>query len=242
MGGIFHDEINRGRESQGSPKACSNLSERDGKDQGEGSPKQECSYWFARSSWLATVARTSWLAIVAQTSILFGTWPMLYYVSLALSVSCLVFVIVFFFFVAPYWFAVAEFTFSEYIWYWWLWYYCCFSCFRMGFYFVTTGWIFLDQLMWEFNQSINQSTTSHLACSRKNQKCHQSVFDVIEMPPWTSGYNVRPLSRNLWVRDSAGVHFSSDFRSGKREDASTKSPTFGWRGVGVLNLHRDKNS
>ena len=28
----------------------SNMSERDGKDQGEGSPKQACSYWFARSS------------------------------------------------------------------------------------------------------------------------------------------------------------------------------------------------
>ena len=41
-----------------------NMFERDGKDQGEGSPKQACSYWFARHSWLATVARTS--------SILFG--------------------------------------------------------------------------------------------------------------------------------------------------------------------------
>ena len=100
--------MDRGRESQGSTTACSNMSERDGKDQGEGSPKQSCSYWFARSSWLATVARTSWLAIVARTSILCGTWLMLYCVSLALSVSRLDFVIWFchwfryFFFFAPY--------------------------------------------------------------------------------------------------------------------------------------------
>ena len=85
--------MDRGRESQGSTTACSNLPERDGKDQGEGSPKQACSYWFTRSSWLATVARTSWLAIVARTSILSGTWPMLYCVSLAFSVSRLDFVI-----------------------------------------------------------------------------------------------------------------------------------------------------
>ena len=42
----------------------------DGKDQGEGSPKQACSYWFARSNWLAPVART-----------------MRYYLSMTLSVS-----------------------------------------------------------------------------------------------------------------------------------------------------------
>ena len=34
-------------ESQGSTTAWF---ERDGKDQGEGNPKQACSYWFARSS------------------------------------------------------------------------------------------------------------------------------------------------------------------------------------------------
>ena len=76
--------MDRGRESQGSTTACSNLPERDGKNQGKGSPKQACSYWFARSSWLATVARTS---------ILLGAWPVLYCVSLALSVSRLDFVI-----------------------------------------------------------------------------------------------------------------------------------------------------
>ena len=37
-------------ESQDSTTACSNMSERDGKDQGEGSPKQARSYWFVRSS------------------------------------------------------------------------------------------------------------------------------------------------------------------------------------------------
>ena len=70
---------------------------------------------------------------------------MLYYVSLALSVLVFDFVIDFVIFsllLPTYWFAVAEFAFPEY-----LCYYCCFSCFRMGFYFVTTGWIVLEQLM-----------------------------------------------------------------------------------------------
>ena len=53
-----HDEMDRGRESQGSITACRIIPKRDGKDQEEGSLKQACSYWFARSSWLATVART----------------------------------------------------------------------------------------------------------------------------------------------------------------------------------------
>ena len=36
------------RESQGWTTACSGMPERDGKDQGEDSPKQAGSYWFAR--------------------------------------------------------------------------------------------------------------------------------------------------------------------------------------------------
>ena len=51
--------MNRGKAGQGSTTACSFMPECDGKDQGEGSPKQACSYWFARHSRLATVARTS---------------------------------------------------------------------------------------------------------------------------------------------------------------------------------------
>ena len=35
-----------------------------------------------------------------------------------------------------------------------------FLFFRMCSYFVTTGWIFRDRLMWEFNQSINNRTSS----------------------------------------------------------------------------------
>ena len=70
MGGAFHHKMDRGRESQSSTTACRNIPERDRKDEGEGSPRQACSYWFARSSWLATVART-----------------MRYYVFMALSVS-----------------------------------------------------------------------------------------------------------------------------------------------------------
>ena len=38
-GGTFHGEIDRCRESQGWTTACSSMSERDGKDQGEDSPK-----------------------------------------------------------------------------------------------------------------------------------------------------------------------------------------------------------
>ena len=68
------------------------------------------------------------------------------------------------------------------------------------------------------------------------------VWDTVfgnGLPPWSSGYNIHPLNRNSWVRVSAGVQFSSDFRSGKREDVKTRSSTIGKRGVGVLNLHRD---
>ena len=81
--------------------ACRNMPERDGKDQGEGIPKQAFSYWFAWSSWLATVART-----------------MRYYVSMALSVSHRCFLsLILLVFVAPYWYAAAKFVFPEYIWY-----------------------------------------------------------------------------------------------------------------------------
>ena len=42
-GGTFHGEIDRCRESQGWTTACSSMPERNGKDQGEDSPKQACS-------------------------------------------------------------------------------------------------------------------------------------------------------------------------------------------------------
>ena len=38
--------------------------------------------------------------------------------------------------------------------------------------------------------------------------------------PWSSGYTIRPLSRSLRVRVSAGVNLSSNFRSGKHVDVS----------------------
>ena len=57
-GGAPHYEIDHGRECQGSITACRIMPEHDGKDQGEGSPKQSYSYWFARSSWLTTESRT----------------------------------------------------------------------------------------------------------------------------------------------------------------------------------------
>ena len=46
-GGAFHGEMDRCRESQGWTTACSGMSERDGKDQGEDIPKQAGSCWFA---------------------------------------------------------------------------------------------------------------------------------------------------------------------------------------------------
>ena len=75
---------------------------------------------------------------------------MIYCVSLALSVSRLDFVIDFVLFsllLPTYWFAVAEIAFPSMYDISWLCYYCCLSCFRMGFYFVTTGWILLDKPM-----------------------------------------------------------------------------------------------
>ena len=53
-GGTFHGEMDRCRESQGWTTACSDMTERDGKDQGEDSPKQAGSCWFARLCRLAT--------------------------------------------------------------------------------------------------------------------------------------------------------------------------------------------
>ena len=48
--GTFHGEMDRCREKQGWTTACSNMPERDGKDQGADSPKHAGSCWFARDS------------------------------------------------------------------------------------------------------------------------------------------------------------------------------------------------
>ena len=53
-GGAFHGEMYRCRESQGWTTACRSMPERDGQHQGEDSPKQAGSCWFACHSWLAT--------------------------------------------------------------------------------------------------------------------------------------------------------------------------------------------
>ena len=47
-GGTFHDEMDRCSESQGWTTVCSRMPEREGKDQGEDSPKQADSCWFTR--------------------------------------------------------------------------------------------------------------------------------------------------------------------------------------------------
>ena len=46
-GGTFNGQMYPCRESQGLTTACSGMPERDGKDQGEDSPKQAGSGWFA---------------------------------------------------------------------------------------------------------------------------------------------------------------------------------------------------
>ena len=47
-GGTFHGEMDRCRESQGWTTVCNSMPERDGKDQGEDSPKQAGSCQFTR--------------------------------------------------------------------------------------------------------------------------------------------------------------------------------------------------
>ena len=53
-GGIFHGKMDRCKKKQGWTTACSSMPKRDEKDQGEDSPKQAGSCWFARPCWLAT--------------------------------------------------------------------------------------------------------------------------------------------------------------------------------------------
>ena len=45
--GTFHGEMDRCRQSQGWTKACRSMPDRDGNNQGEDSPKQAGSCWFA---------------------------------------------------------------------------------------------------------------------------------------------------------------------------------------------------
>ena len=48
-GGTFHGKMDRCRKNQGwTTTACSGMPERDGKNQGDKSPKQAGSCWFAR--------------------------------------------------------------------------------------------------------------------------------------------------------------------------------------------------
>ena len=47
-GGIFYGKMDRSRKNQGWTTECSGMPERDGKNQGEDSPKQAGSCWFAR--------------------------------------------------------------------------------------------------------------------------------------------------------------------------------------------------
>ena len=49
-GGTFHGEMDRYREIRGWITACRSMPERDRKDQGEDSPKQASSCWFAHHS------------------------------------------------------------------------------------------------------------------------------------------------------------------------------------------------
>ena len=143
-------------------------------------PKRDVtgSCWFARSSWLATVARTS---------ILFGTWPMLYYVSLALSVSRFWFChwFCYLFFVAPYVLVCCH----------WLRFFRVYVIlmvvlllllilFPDGFLLCDHGLDFLDHLMWEFNQSKVHKCTI-LSCMTGRYRSYGSQKDIFV---WATGW------------------------------------------------------
>ena len=83
-GGIFHGEVDRYRESQGWTTACSGMSERDGKDQGEDSPKQAGSFVLVRSLLLTS---HKWRELVSSGRLAFGL-QMSWGISLVLCLFC----------------------------------------------------------------------------------------------------------------------------------------------------------
>ena len=69
-GGTFTGEMDRCRERQGWTTVCSSTSERDGKDQGQDSPKQAGSCWFTRHSRLATSGANLYLPSVWSANVI----------------------------------------------------------------------------------------------------------------------------------------------------------------------------
>ena len=76
----LHGKMDRCRESRGWATACSrSMPERNGKDQGKENPKQACSCWFARHSWLtaasgANLLCTLWEDVVFSFSGVTFVW------------------------------------------------------------------------------------------------------------------------------------------------------------------------
>ena len=144
--------MDRGRKSQGCTTACSCLSERDGKAQREGSPKQACSCWFARHCCLVIVARSPFrgggalpppyciyltsffVSFIVELDAplhfcLFFSRHAFQQLSNCVPIPCFFFASfsILFFRVYLIWIGLLLLLF--------------FPCFRMGFHYVTTGWI-----------------------------------------------------------------------------------------------------
>ena len=82
-GRTFHGEMDRCRENQGWTTACSNMSERDRKDQGEYSPEQACFCWFVRHE----LIRHKWRELVfIRASLWFASDAVLYFSEVTLFV------------------------------------------------------------------------------------------------------------------------------------------------------------
>ena len=148
--------------------AVASMSERDGKDQREGSPKQARSCWSPRHCWLVLLVALRPPYCISLTDVVFyPRWISRLFIHVCSSeknafrppitvlLSNCVVLLCFCFFLLHFLFA-----FSEYI----LYGYrvatttAVFLSFRMGFYFVTTGWISEIGLLWENSIRSNLET------------------------------------------------------------------------------------
>ena len=177
-GGTFHGKMDRCRKKQGWTTACSGMPECGGKDQGEDSPKQAGSCWFARPSLLTS---RKWRELVSSERLVCRCldvflWCYVCFVLLrfrlydfveAAALRSIVLryasppiatrLFFFFFFL--------DVAFSEYFFVPFPLSLCMestsyvLSCRMVFFYLVTTGWIFDIKLAYEKIQSIIQSST-----------------------------------------------------------------------------------
>ena len=175
------------------------MSERDddGKDQGEDSPKQACSCWFARHSWLATSGANLYPPGVFvrrfDTDMMQGTC-VLYCLSLAFLFFIFLLFCVFFFFSFSYfcfhWIRGPSFNrpiifflyrfFSSFV------HHCCFlfiwrvrrtfSFQMVFFYLLTTGWIFFTSAYYVRIQPILSKLTSSAVLSENRKETQPNTI------------------------------------------------------------------